>query len=195
MSKRRSEPQGSVTNAVAAYVKLFTAFPLALVLLFSLLLPAQASAGKGCGGADRLVTSKNRTAAERTIRCLITQERTKRGLKSLRAQRHLRIAAQRFARTLVRRRMFTHTVPGHPDLGGRLRAAGYRSFRRVGENLAWAAGDHATPRRIVRSWMRSSGHRANMLRRDYRDVGVGIAIGTPGKGRGITVASEFGRRR
>jgi uncharacterized protein YkwD len=169
----------------------------ALVLAASVLAavaaaPAQAQA---CRGADDVVTAETRAAAQTTIRCLITRERTSRGLRRLRPNADLREAAEGFAATLVRRGEFDHVIPGVPDLGGRLRQAGYARFAVAGENLAWAGGELATPRTIVRSWMGSPGHRANVLRRDYREVGIGVAMGTPEGGDGITVASGFGTRR
>jgi uncharacterized protein YkwD len=43
-------------------------------------------------------------------------------------------------------------------------------------------------------WMKSPGHRANVLRRGYREIGAGLAQGTPRGGSGATFAHEFGRR-
>ena len=67
----------------------------------------------------------------------------------------------------------------------------------LGENLAWGAGRLASPREIVRAWMASPGHRANVLRRRFRDVGIAVVAGTPveGTGVGATYATDFGRRR
>jgi uncharacterized protein YkwD len=52
--------------------------------------------------------------------------------------------------------------------------------------------------RIVGAWMRSPGHRANILNARFREIGVGIAQGAPrGAGRTVragTYATEFGVR-
>jgi uncharacterized protein YkwD len=58
------------------------------------------------------------------------------------------------------------------------RGAEYEA-RVVGENLAWGAGDAATPEHIVVGWMNSPGHRRNILQADYREVGVGVTPGAP----------------
>lgn len=42
---------------------------------------------------------------------------------------------------------------------------------RVGENIARTTYG---PRKVVRMWMRSDGHRAVMLRREYDVIGVGV---------------------
>jgi uncharacterized protein YkwD len=42
--------------------------------------------------------------------------------------------------------------------------------------------------------MNSPGHRANILSRSFNRIGIGIARGTPGSGRGGTYTTDFGRR-
>ena len=104
--------------------------------------------------------------------------------------------ARGFARTMVARRFFSHVGPGGSTLSTRLRAAGYRG-RAAGEVLAWGEGRLATPRAAVRSWLHSPLHRRVLLGRDYRDVGVGIAIGSPFGGAmrsSATYAADFGRQ-
>jgi uncharacterized protein YkwD len=69
----------------------------------------------------------------------------------------------------------------------------------VGENLAWGTGPLATPRATVRAWMHSPDHRANLLARDFADVGIGVAAGAPialepGE-LGGTYVTDFGRRQ
>ena len=50
--------------------------------------------------------------------------------------------------------------------------------RRFGENLAWGVGSRATARAIVRSWLASPGHRANLLRPSWERIGIGSRTGT-----------------
>ena len=52
----------------------------------------------------------------------------------------------------------------------------------------------ATPASIVRSWLRSPGHRAILLDGRYDDVGIGIALGAPVGGSGATFTGDFGER-
>jgi uncharacterized protein YkwD len=46
----------------------------------------------------------------------------------------------------------------------------------VGENLAWGVGSYGSPRGIVTAWLRSPGHRANLLRPGFSRVGLGELI-------------------
>ena len=76
------------------------------------------------------------------------------------------------------------TTPRRPasTMVDRIRGAGYAKRDRgwaLGENLAWGTGGLATAARDPRAWMNSPGHRANILKRAYREVGIGIALGAP----------------
>jgi uncharacterized protein YkwD len=94
--------------------------------------------------------------------------------------------------------LFSHDSPDGRDFEDRILAAGYRSLGAgwtVGENIAWGTGSLATPRAITAAWMNSPGHRANVLEPDYREIGIGVALGTPGAGAdGATYTSDFGAR-
>ena len=71
-----------------------------------------------------------------------------------------------------------------------------RSWR-AGENIAWGRGERATPREIVRAWMESPPHRANVLGRSFRELGVGVAPGAPVReryGSEATYVHDFGVR-
>jgi uncharacterized protein YkwD len=128
--------------------------------------------------------------------CLVNQERTARGLKPLAANRRLAKAAGGHARDMVARNYFSHDTQGGGDFVDRIRKAGYvapRAFPSLGEDLAWGSGTLGSPRAIVKGWMDSPGHRANILSRKFREAGLGVAIGDPGAGMdGATYALDFG---
>jgi uncharacterized protein YkwD len=129
--------------------------------------------------------------------CLLNAERVGRGLPRLAENRRLAAAARRYAAELVAGQYFSHTGRDGSDVAQRLRRAGYIPANRawaVGENLAWGTGPLATPAGVVRAWMNSPGHRANILDPRYREVGLGVVVGNPARaaGAGATYASEFG---
>ncbi|HET8952653.1 MAG TPA: CAP domain-containing protein, partial [Solirubrobacteraceae bacterium] len=78
----------------------------------------------------------------------------------------------------------------------RIMASRYASPRlgwALGENLAWGTGTLATPRAIMKAWMDSPGHRANVVKRAYREIGLGIVIGVPSdRDNGATYTADFG---
>jgi uncharacterized protein YkwD len=168
------------------------------VLLAALALGGAPSASAGltvCASADALPLAVSSAKLQRAAACLVNQERTKRGLRPLRINRWLGKAAKRHARDMVRRDYFSHDTAGGGDFVSRIRRAGYRG-RTLGEDLAWGSGTLGTAREIVRSWMNSPGHRANILSRSFREMGVGVATGVPDGGGpgGATYAVDFGRR-
>ena len=129
--------------------------------------------------------------------CLVNAERVDRGLVRLTENTRLATAARRYAEDMVAGGYFSHTGRDGSDFATRLRRVGYipaTGAWAIGENLAWGTGALATPAAIVRAWMNSPGHRANVLEPRYREIGLGIAVGNPAgaDGVGATYATEFG---
>ena len=65
---------------------------------------------------------------------------------------------------------------GLPDLGKPHPKAGYR-WSIAGENIAKG---QATPADVMRGWMKSPGHAANVLNCGFRNIGIGVAADTDG---------------
>jgi len=157
------------------------------------------TAVNGCEDAALLPTAANAAKMRRATLCLLNKERTKRGLKKLRAQSTLASVAKRYAGRMVRDGFFDHTSPGGSTMVGRIKATAYLSRVRswsVGENIAWGAGSQATPAAIMKAWMASPGHKQNILDRTFREIGIGIVTGAPvaGMADGATYVTEFGQR-
>ncbi len=160
-------------------------------------LPAVPAHAQTCPGADARPTRSRPAATGRATLCLVNARRARAGLPRLRANPHLRRAATRYSRDMVRRHYFGHVSPRGATMLRRVVAAGYRTAGRrfqVAENLGYATGARATPRRTVRAWMASPGHRANILSPGLREGGVGVALGAPFGGGGGTWTLDFGRR-
>jgi uncharacterized protein YkwD len=176
-----------------------SACPAILTAVFALMAtPSATAAGKGsCPGSGAAPGSVPSAAITKAVICEINRERATRGLRRVHADRRLSRMAARYARAMVRQQFFSHTSPGGATMAERLRATGYGGRRwTAGEALAWGSGSRATPRRIVYAWMHSPPHRAVLLGRSYRDVGIGVALGSPYGGRqdrSATYAAELGR--
>jgi uncharacterized protein YkwD len=155
----------------------------AALAAFCLLLPASAAQGATCAGADLQPSSAGLGQMRAATLCLLNAERSRHGLASLRENSLLTAASQAYSQQMVNQQFFAHVTPGGIDLTERLKGIGYvvgNSFWTIGENLAWGTGGMATPARIMQAWMESPGHRENILAADFREVGVGIVLGTPG---------------
>lgn len=169
----------------------------AAALATASLAPAAQASAAPCAHADALPAHTPMAVTKAATLCLLNAERRRHALPALRSNERLALAGKRHARDMVRRRYFSHASRAGRTFDARISSAGYARGRRasVGENLAWGSGRLATPRAIVRSWMASPGHRANILQPLFREIGIGIVHGTPqARGDGATYATEFGRR-
>jgi uncharacterized protein YkwD len=154
---------------------------------------------KECADADLEPAPGNLKRIRAAIVCLHNQIRARRHVPLLKENGRLRRAALGHSHAMVAHRFFEHTTPaGHTMVDRILRS---RYVRRdqgwvLGENLAWGTGALATPRGAVDAWMDSPGHRSNILRRSYREIGIGIVVGVPvSDAAGATYTVDFGARR
>ena len=134
--------------------------------------------------------------------CLLNQERASHGLKSLTENPKLRLSAMRHNDNMLQARYFEHTTPAGTTMVDRIRKVGYMrnaSSWAVGENLAWGTGTLSTAAETQAAWMRSPGHRANILRATYREIGIAVDVGVPVDlsvaQLGATYTTDFGTRR
>lgn len=126
------------------------------------------------------------TQSERTLLAAVNDVRGAHNLRPLQVDKTLVRAARDYSATLIRRDVFTHG-----SLGPRLSRYGVRGPT-YGENLAWGKGGAATARGIVRGWMASPGHRANLLRPGWTRIGIGSRTGTfQGYGGATVVTADF----
>jgi uncharacterized protein YkwD len=156
-------------------------------------------ANRACADADLEPTATSLERVRAAILCLHNQVRARHRLPALRENARLRAAALGHSRNMVSDRFFEHTAPSGATMVDRIlrtRYVGPNEGWALGENLAWGTGSLATARGAVDAWMDSPGHRANILRRTYREVGVGIVLGVPvSDADGATYTVDFGVRR
>jgi uncharacterized protein YkwD len=117
---------------------------------------------------------------ERQARVVTNNVRHNHDLSDLRKKPCVQRFAVRQARKMARQqRMF------HQDLGVVMRRC---NLDGVAENVAYG---YDTGRRVVRAWMRSDGHRHNILNPGYRLIGMAARRGDNGS---VYAAQVFGRR-
>jgi uncharacterized protein YkwD len=169
------------------------------VVALSLLAAPAAQAEQDCQSSNTAPGEASGRELKQATLCLLNEERGQRSLGRLHLNERLSHAARLHAADMVHRDYFSHDSLSGASFVDRIRRSGYlRSVRAwsVGENLAWGSGGRSTPESIVRAWMHSPAHKANILERRYREVGIGIVAGAP-SGRwndAATYATEFGFR-
>ena len=110
---------------------------------------------------------------EADVVALTNAERARQGLGALTVDARLARAAQAHTEDMVRRAFFAHESPDGTQVWDRAQSAGY-AYRKVAENIA--AGQR-TPEYVVRGWLASPGHRANILDGALTQIGVGRVLG------------------
>ncbi|MFD3655716.1 sigma-70 family RNA polymerase sigma factor [Streptomyces sp. NPDC058620] len=104
------------------------------------------------------------------VTALVNSERAKEGCGTVRSNDQLAAAASSHSADMAARDYFSHTSPDGSDPGDRITAAGYR-WSTYGENIAKG---QRTPADVMDSWMKSPGHRANILNCSFKEIGVGV---------------------
>jgi uncharacterized protein YkwD len=132
--------------------------------------------------------------AERAIVREVNRQRHRFGLPRVRITRSLNRAATRHSWLILRMNRLTHDGTNGTPFAARIRSS--VPFSRVGETLAWMPrGTGTGARTVVALWMRSPAHRATLLDRRYRRIGVGRLRGAMGSVGGVAVTADFGTLR
>ena len=145
------------------------------------------------------------TQLEKKIHVLINKERTKRGLSALSWNDGLRKVARKYSKVMAEQNFFSHNDPDGRSFCDRYKAEGFECRIRVGgticlgaENIAqdnlyssyfyrdgerffnWSTEDQIAGS-VVKRWMSSDGHRANILTPYFKRQGIGVAFSDDGK--------------
>lgn len=160
---------------------------------------APAAADPACPSASAMPAQAGHDPLVEATLCLLNDQRERRDLPPLRNSPRLADAAQGHARDMAKHNYFSHDSRSGASFIDRIRRTGYLDGARswiAAENIAWGTGKMATPKAIVKSWMDSPGHRANILSGSLREIGIGVAEDAPieGAGPGGTYATDFGKR-
>lgn len=143
-----------------------------------------ATAADECVGANLTPTANNTQSVVAATLCLVNDERVRFGESALTEDPRLAGAAVGHSRDMDANDYFSHTSPGGQTLLMRIQASGFIPNANVGytlgENIAWGTLWLGTPRSIVKAWMESPGHRANILNGSYRYTGIGVDPDLPG---------------
>ncbi|MFJ7022242.1 sigma-70 family RNA polymerase sigma factor [Streptomyces sp. NPDC101117] len=135
---------------------------------------APTRASRKAAAAPQAQEAPSGTVAQ--VVALVNKERATAGCGPLAEDSLLDKSAQRHSEDMAARGFFDHTNPDGADPGQRITAAGYR-WSTYGENIAMG---QQTPEAVMKSWMNSPGHRANILNCSFKDIGIGVHEGPGG---------------
>ncbi len=154
----------------------------ALIALTAGLLSATPASAWACDDEGTTPPKLTVEAARESALCLMNERRKRHGLRKLRRNASLEAAAQSHSDAMNTDDFFSHEGVNGSDPLSRIQNSGYLGgvgTWGIAENLGWGEGARASPRSAVSQWMNSSAHRHSMLSRRYREVGIGVAIGSP----------------
>lgn len=106
---------------------------------------------------------------------LTNAQRVKHGCPRVRVNTALARSAILHSRDMATRNYFSHTSPGGRNFVTRARLSGYKYA--MSENIAWG---QTTPAAVMNAWLKSPGHRANIMNCKAKSVGVGVAYNRRG---------------
>jgi uncharacterized protein YkwD len=153
-----------------------------------------------CPGSQLRPGPENLQEIRAATLCLVNQERTLHGEHPLVANGKLEHAAQQHTDEMIAEDYFEHVGPRGDTPLSRITASGYiyssRLGFQIGENIAFGTQQLATPNSIVKGWIASPAHLANILNGRFRDTAVGVSTRVPSslsEGQtGATYTQDFG---
>ena len=125
------------------------------------------------GGSSQITPDSNNTNKQKSfedqVLVLVNKERANNGLSPLTMDESVRKVARAKSTDMSTKHYFDHTSPTYGSPFDMLKSFGI-SYKSAGENIAQG---YTTPEAVVKGWMNSSGHRANILSSKYTKIGIG----------------------
>lgn len=120
-------------------------------------------------------------ANEKRILQLINDERAKTGAGSLIWESNLAMAARNHSSNMASENYFGHKDRNGRSLVDRLKEVNLKSWSGLAENLYFCQGFDDPSTAAVAGWLKSSGHRLNLLKSSWKYSGIGMATTADGK--------------
>ena len=169
-------------------IKLFACLFCITTVLFAQVsnsLPSEIPSAAACPTGNEITNATNINYEQEVLE-LLNQLRDSKGLAPLKLAEDLTQAARYHAKDMVDNNYFSHPSKNGCNEFDRIKA--FYEWQYVGENIA---SYYKTPADVMQAWEDSPGHYANMIKEEYREVGIGFdENGTAGR----KWVQDFGRR-
>ncbi|WP_349728333.1 CAP domain-containing protein [Peribacillus frigoritolerans] len=123
--------------------------------------------------SNTTVIREESQSVEQQVLSLVNEERSKRGLPSLKMDTAISQVAILKSEDMRDSNYFNHTSPSYGSPFEMMKSFGI-SYKYAGENIA--AGQPSADA-VMKSWMNSPGHKANILNKNYTHIGIGHVTG------------------
>ena len=118
---------------------------------------------------------------------LLNQNRAELGLTTLQENEKLNLAAELKAKDMIGNGYFSHNSPKGVTPWAWFKQVDYK-YKYAGENLAVGFVDS---KNVYDAWYNSSSHKANLLNKNYKEVGTAVVQGF-GENKSILIVQMFG---
>lgn len=169
------EPATAGRTFFASGAALFAAL---LVCLFLALGPRAAPAAAACPHAGAHPHDVTLAQLRTAVTCIVNHTRASHNRHRVASNRQLRRAAQKHDNVMLTQDCFKHQCTAEPGLNARIRHSGYTDGQ-AAWHFAEVLGYDNTPRQMMKRWLATRYNRRNLLKRDFRDIGVGVGWGAP----------------
>ncbi|EON70145.1 SafA/ExsA family spore coat assembly protein [Lysinibacillus sphaericus] len=115
------------------------------------------------------IPTKEQVTVEQEVVKLVNAERAKAGLSALKEDWELSRVAKYKSQDMHDKKYFDHTSPTYGTPFTMMKNFGI-SYKSAGENIAKGQRSAAE---VVKAWMNSEGHRANIMSKNFTHIGVG----------------------
>ena len=137
---------------------------------------------------------------EKQMLDLHNQARANNGIPPLCVHPDLTEAARSHSQEMLDTDYFSHDSRNGESVKARLERFGYtfagHPYWKYGENVSWGSGDLGAAARRFDEWLDSPDHRANILDKNFSEVGIGARTGTFEAQDGAKMYTvDFGTRR
>ncbi|SEV92733.1 CAP domain-containing protein [[Clostridium] fimetarium] len=129
------------------------------------------SAATPVNGTSNTTSSSSFSEFQKKVIALVNNERANAGLNALSENNELNNVATLKSEDMVKLNYFSHTSPTYGSPFEMLTQFNIK-YTAAGENIAYG---QPTPEEVMNGWMNSPGHRANILNKNFTQIGVGIA--------------------
>lgn len=135
---------------------------------------SNSNSGTGNNGTSQNQSSSSVVSAyAKEVVSLVNKEREKAGLKPLVIHTNLTKMAVAKAQDMNDNNYFSHTSPTYGSPFDMMKSFGI-TYKYAGENIAKG---QKTPAEVVKAWMNSPGHKANIMNKNFTLIGVGYVNG------------------
>ncbi len=112
---------------------------------------------------------------------LVNQERRRRRLSDLEWNKDVAKIARNYSKRMARENFFDHYDSNGDSIVERAKSVHLKNWSKIGENLFYCEGIKNYSGFAVKGWLNSSSHRQNMLDREWKESGIGVAKSRDGR--------------